>query len=257
MAARKIDFAIAQVEDGLRSKVRFGVCTLVRLYSRPASGGSCVSRGSSPRRSRPGEGAPCRARSRTAWGRSSPCSGPLRRGSARSVPCDCAGRRGSPSRCAAVADLVEALAHRFEAPASAPLLRLGENTTRWFAPNSFRKVMAVRALAITSARRAGSCVGPLKEMVTMWHPRLSSFLLHLGGGDAVGLEDLRKLRDAQADEAGILHDVQDVGEGHAREVVPEVGAQRPSNVLVGGQPPGGARQGGPEKCQCGAACHSQ
>ena len=68
------------------------------------------------------------------------------------------------------------------------------------------------------------------------------------GSYVVGLEDLGKLRHADPDEAGVLHDVEDVGERHTRKRVPQVGAQRPSNVLVGGQAPGGASQRGREEC---------
>src|SRR5665213_1916120 len=60
------------------------------------------------------------------------------------------------------------------APGVAAFARLGENTTRWLAPNSLRKVIAVLALVMTSARRAGSCDGGLNEMVTIWQPRFEA-----------------------------------------------------------------------------------
>ena len=84
---------------------------------------------------------------------------------------------------------------------------------------------------------------------------LGDLLLHLRGGDVVGLQDLRKLRHAQADEAGVLHHVENVGEGHAREGVPEIRSESPLDVLIGGKAAGGARERGGQQGKRFAAGH--
>ena len=115
--------------------------------------------------------------------------------------------------------------------------------------------MAFRAFASTSARRAGSCVGPLNEIVITCRWRFDGFPLEVRRRHVVLVENLRKLRHPDADEAGVAHHVQDVGERNRRERVPQIRAERPANVLVRGQAAGGAGERAGEKGQGGASCH--
>src|ERR1043165_2116830 len=79
--------------------------------------------------------------------------------------------------------------------------------------------------------------------------------LHLFSCDAVFAENLRELRQTDANEAGIPHHVEDVGERNQWERVPEVRAKRPFHIFIGWKPVGGAC----EKCgqghQAGATGH--
>src|ERR1041385_7589541 len=84
---------------------------------------------------------------------------------------------------------------------------------------------------------------------------LTFLLAHLRCGDVVGLEDSGELGEADADEAGVAHDVENGGEGNAGEGVPEVGADGMRDVLVGGQTGGCAGESGGQKCERGAAGH--
>ena len=52
------------------------------------------------------------------------------------------------------------------------------------------------------------------------HIALGALLLHLRRSDVVGLQDARESGQADADEAGVAHHVEDVGELHFPEVAP-------------------------------------
>src|SRR5579863_3389440 len=58
------------------------------------------------------------------------------------------------------------------------------------------------------------------------------FLLHEGRRQIVSFEAARKVREADADEAGVAHYVQNVGEPHRLEVAPQPKAHRPLDVTV-------------------------
>ena len=108
-------------------------------------------------------------------------------------------------------------------------LRFGEKTTSLFAPNPLQKFDGVLGVAKISARRAG-VVGrwPLKEIVITCRSAFGDFALHCRLCDVVGGQNLRELRDADADESGVAHHIENIRERHARKVVPrfEPSAQR-------------------------------
>ena len=84
--------------------------------------------------------------------------------------------------------------------------------------------MITLAAAMTAWTRLGAPRGIVRWTIEGYRDDVASslgrLLLHLDRRDAVRLEDLRELSEADADEAGVAHDVEDVGEGDARERVP-------------------------------------
>ena len=71
-------------------------------------------------------------------------------------------------------------------------------------------------------------------------PAPGGFFLHSRRRHVIGLQDLGELSQTKTNEAGIPHDVENIGERHTGEVVPQVRAQRPLDVRVRGRTPGGA-----------------
>jgi len=79
----------------------------------------------------------------------------------------------------------------------------------------------------------------------------------LHGRDVVGLEDLGELGQPYSDEPGVLHEIQDVGEGNPRKGVPKVGSEGPADVLVGREAVGRAGQRACRKGQNSSASHAK
>src|ERR1700722_6867819 len=153
------------------------------------------------------------------------------------------------------ADLVETLAHVLEGPGLVRVFAVRGKNHEMVRPEFFEEVHGCCGAAddLGAAHRVvGRAVERnSNDMATAPF----SFFLHLRGGDVVGLEDLRKLRQAKADEARVLHDIEQVGEGNTGEVVPQVRTQPPLHVFVGGQTAGRTGKRGGHSTQYFTAGH--
>ena len=85
---------------------------------------------------------------------------------------------------------------------------------------------------------------------------LGDLAREIGCGHFVFSEDLRELRDAYADEPGVAHHVENIGERDWREGVPEVRSQSPANIAIGGKLARRADETGGHGGQNCASCHS-
>src|SRR5262249_3164618 len=99
--------------------------------------------------------------------------------------------------------------------------------------------------------------GPVKGDGDDVEVAFGDFFFELRGGGVVGGEDLRELGNADTDESGIAHYIKDVGERNAGEVIPEVRAEGPFDVAVGGEAVCSASQGNGESGKESASIHHE
>ena len=78
----------------------------------------------------------------------------------------------------------------------------------------------------------------------MWRLRLLNSASSWSRGHPILLQNTGKLGHADADEAGIPHDIENVGERHWLEVVLKIRADRPLHVPVRGQAAARGNEGG-------------